>query len=207
MKTIHNKKVADLLNSWLDKNHTSIKKAAEKLNVAQTALWRQLKGIDPIPMNRLQEIQVDFKIAPEDTLSLIGSNSIFTAEDLYTIPLQPVYQPRNRRRKRAFDIISALFLVILIPVDVWLVDNKGGFVRNLFAVLSGRKSWVGVHSNAFASGTPIVGVLYPADAYPNNAFSDKMVSRLEDIYIRNYLVHNDLTIVAKGFAKLGNQSL
>ena len=56
MKTIHNKKVADLLNSWLDKNHTSIKKAAEKLNVAQTALWRQLKGIDPIPMNRLQEM-------------------------------------------------------------------------------------------------------------------------------------------------------
>ena len=158
-------------------------------------------------MNRLQEMQVDFKIAPEDTLSLIGSNSIFTAEDLYTIPLQPVYQPRNRRRKRAFDFISALFLVILIPVDVWLVDNKGGFVRNLFAVLSGRKSWVGVHSNAFASGAPIVGVLYPADAYPNNAFSDKMVSRLEDIYIRNYLVHNDLTIVAKGFAKLGNQSL
>lgn len=56
MKTIHNKKVADLLNSWLDKNHTSIKKAAEKLNVAQTALWRQLKGIDPIPLNRLQEM-------------------------------------------------------------------------------------------------------------------------------------------------------
>jgi hypothetical protein len=56
MKTIHNKKVADLLNSWLDKNHTSIKKAAEKLNVAQTALWRQLKGSDPIPLNRLQEM-------------------------------------------------------------------------------------------------------------------------------------------------------
>ena len=56
MKTIRNKKVAALLMAWLDKNHLSIKKAAEKLNVSSTTLWRQLKGLDPIPMDRLQEM-------------------------------------------------------------------------------------------------------------------------------------------------------
>ena len=56
MKTIRNKKVADLLMTWLDKNHLSIKKAAATLTVSSTTLWRQLKGIDPIPLNRLQEM-------------------------------------------------------------------------------------------------------------------------------------------------------
>ena len=158
-------------------------------------------------MNRLQDRQIEFKIAPEDSLSLIGSNDIFTSEDLYTIPLQSVYQQKSRRQKRAFDVIAALLLLLLLVIDIWFVQQKGGFIRNIFAVLRGRKSWVGVHQSASASEKPIVGVLYPADAYPNNAFSDEMVSRLEDIYVRKYFVHNDLTIVAKGFAKLGNGSL
>ena len=55
-------------------------------------------------MNRLQDTQVDFKIAPEDSSSLIGSNAIFTTEDLYTIPLQTVYQQRNRH----INVLSTL---------------------------------------------------------------------------------------------------
>ena len=155
-------------------------------------------------MNRLQNTQVEFKIAPEDSSSLIGSNSIFTTEDLYTIPLQTVYQQRNRHIKRTFDIMTALLLLLFIWLDIWFVKQKGGFVRNIFAVLQGDKSWVGLHPNVSSPETPtIVGVLHPADAYPNNSFSDEMVARLEELYARNYQVRNDLTIVLKGFVKLG----
>jgi len=157
-------------------------------------------------MNRLQDKPVEFKIAPEDTLSLIGSNSIFTADDLYTIPLQPVYQPRNRRRKRAFDIVAALTLLLFLPVDVWFVDRKGAFVRNLFDVLGGRKSWVGLRPESEVSGDPLPeGVLHPADAYPDCVFSDEMLSRTEELYVRNYSVRQDLTILTGGFRKLGSR--
>ena len=158
-------------------------------------------------MNRLQNTQAEFKIAPEDSSSLIGSNSIFTTEDLYTIPLQTVYQQRNRHVKRTFDIVTALFLLLFIWLDIWFVKQKGGFWHNIFAVLKGDKSWVGLRSStSFAENIGISGVLHPADAYPNNTFSDEMVARLEELYARNYQVRNDFTILLKGFAKLGNST-
>lgn len=155
-------------------------------------------------MNRLQDRPLEFKIAPEDALSLIGGNAIFTADDLYTIPLQPVYQPRNRRRKRAFDIVSAMLLLLLLPVDVWFVDDKGTFVRNIFAVLRGRKSWVGLSVTSSESEMPLPeGVLAPADAYPDCTFSGEMLRRTEELYAREYHVRNDMTIVTRGFRRLG----
>lgn len=155
-------------------------------------------------MNRLQDTQVEFKIAPEDSSSLIGSNSIFTTEDLYTIPLQTVYQQQSRRQKRTFDVAASLVMLLFLWADIWFVDRKGGFLQNVFAVLKGAKSWVGLRPSVSSSeNAGISGVLHPADAYPKNSFSEEMISRLEELYARNYQVRNDLTIVAKGFRKLG----
>ena len=155
-------------------------------------------------MNRLQEMPGEFKIAPEDSSSLIGSNSIFTTEDLYTIPLQTVYQQQWRRRKRTFDISTSLVLLFFLWADIWFVEGKGGFLRNIFTVLKGEKSWVGLRPSVPSSeNTGIPGVLHPADAYPKNSFSEEIICRLEELYARNYQVRNDLTIVAKGFRKLG----
>ena len=151
-------------------------------------------------MNRLQDRPVEFKIAPEDASSIIGSNTIFTVDDLYTIPLQPVYQPQNRRRKRAFDIAASLLLILFLPVDIWFVDNKGTFVRSLFAVLSGKKSWVGLRPESqTGEGSLPPGVLHPADAYPDCVFSEEMLARTEELYVRDYRVWNDVTIVARGW--------
>ena len=154
-------------------------------------------------MNRLQDRPVEFKIAPEDASSIIGSNTIFTVDDLYTIPLQPVYQPQNRRRKRAFDIVASLLLLLFLPVDIWFVDHKGAFVRNLFAVLSGKKSWVGLRPESqTGEGSLPPGVLHPADAYPDCVFSDEMLARTEELYVRDYRVWNDVTIVARGWRRM-----
>ena len=155
-------------------------------------------------MNRLQDMPVEFKIAPEDSSSLIGSNAIFTTEDLYTIPLQTVYQQQSRRRKRSFDIIASFVLLLFLWADIWFVKRKDRFVRNIFEVFCGKKSWVGLHelvSDSEVSLRP--GVLYPADAYPNSDFSEEMTHRLEEIYARNYQIRNDLTIMVKGCRQLG----
>ena len=155
-------------------------------------------------MNRLQDTQVEFKIAPEDSSSLIGSNAIFTTEDLYTIPLQTVYQQRSRRLKRTFDITVSIFLLLFLWADIWFVENKSRFVCNIFDVLRGRKSWVGLRETISDSEFSLrPGVLYPANAYPSSNFSDEMTRRLEEIYARNYQVRNDLMIVVKGFRQMG----
>ncbi len=155
-------------------------------------------------MNRLQDRQLEFKIVPEDSLSLIGSNDIFTADDPYTLPLHSVYQQRSRRQKRAWDVVASLVLLLSLPVSVWFVENRAGFVRNIFAVLRGAKSWVGVKVESTDSAHLLApGVLHPADAYPGNVFSDEMIRHIEEIYLRSYSVQTDLTIMAKGFRKAG----
>lgn len=153
-------------------------------------------------MNRLQDRQLGYKIAPEDSLSLIGSNSIFTTEDLYTVPIKSVYQKKYRRQKRFFDVITALLLLLFLVIDIWFVQDKKKFVRDIFDVLLGRKSWVGVYDDTQVDHPLRPGVLHPIDAYPDSHFSPEMVARAEEMYARNYSVYNDLAVLVGGFSKL-----
>ncbi|MCD4711031.1 MAG: glycosyltransferase, partial [Bacteroidales bacterium] len=74
-------------------------------------------------MTRLIGSSVDFKIAPPESLSVIGSNSINTSGDLYTIHFNSIGKESNRRNKRLFDMISALLLLITSPL--WFLFVKG----------------------------------------------------------------------------------
>ncbi len=149
--------------------------------------------------------QMEFKIAPEDSMAVIGSGSIFASETPYA-SLHTVISKENRRRKRWFDILSALALLLLLPFDIWFVKRKGGFVANIFHVLGGRKSWVGLaraHGDgALAQLKP--GVLHPADAFKNYDFSDEMLATADQLYARDYTVKTDCVTLWRGFSKLGN---
>jgi len=83
---------------------------------------------------------VDYKIAPEDSLSIIGSNSINTRGDLYTIDIKAIDTKPNRRNKRFFDIILSIFSIVFwIPMAL-LVDRPVNFIRNAILVLIGKKT-------------------------------------------------------------------
>ncbi len=157
-------------------------------------------------MSRLQNQQVDFKIAPADTLLLIGGSSIFTPENLYSVPVNMLGSKSNLRKKRCFDIVSSVFLLLFLIIDVWFVKDKGGFVGNIYDVITGRKTWVGI-SKRLAIGSDWLqnGVLHPSDVYRNNDFSDEIHNQVEDIYIRDYSVGGDMTIMAKSFRLLGRK--
>ena len=157
-------------------------------------------------MCALQSAQVEFKIAPEGSVAVIGSSSIFSSEDAYTVQVHAITQKESRIRKRCFDMVTAVLLLLLLPVDVWFVRRKGGFVRNIFAVLSGRKSWVGFcrPRTDGALAQLRLGVLTPVDNFRNNDFSDEMLALADQLYARDYTVKNDIVIVWRGFSKLGN---
>ena len=154
----------------------------------------------------LQSAQVEFKIAPEGSVAVIGSSSIFSSENPYTLQVHAITQRESRLRKRCFNIVAALLLLVLLPVDIWFVRKKGGFVRNIFAVLSGRKSWVGFclpHTDGVLS-TLAPGVLTPADTFKNNDFPEEMLKIADQLYARDYTVKNDFVTVWRGFGKLGS---
>jgi len=160
-------------------------------------------------MSELKDQQVDFKIAPPESLSIIGSNSINTSGDLYVIDINAITKIANRRNKRLLDIAVSLFLLILYPIDLFFVKRPAGLLLNLFFVLISSKSLVGytTQTKPGEHHLPEIrkGVLTPVDAFNNKNITAESAERLNIIYARDYKLTNDLTIIFKGFRELGRK--
>jgi len=158
-------------------------------------------------MAELKDHQVDFKIAPPESLSIIGSNSINTSGDLYVIDINAIIKKANRRNKRMLDILVAITLLTFYPVTLFLVRNPAGLLKNIFSVLFAFKSWIGFtsHPDQEPGRLPEIrpGVLNPLDAFRNQHVPEETTARLDLIYARDYKITNDLNIILKGFRNLG----
>jgi len=152
--------------------------------------------------------QVDFKIAPSETMYLIGSNSINTAGDLYAFGINAISKPTNKRVKRLLDAVLCVLLVVLSPVVIWFMKNPIGLLKNVFLVLIGKRTWVGYVKDLNADQNfqlPKIAesVLNPLDGLEAGEPDQEGLSRLNMLYAKDYRLANDLNIVFKGFRELG----
>ncbi|MBI3511220.1 MAG: glycosyltransferase [Bacteroidetes bacterium] len=150
--------------------------------------------------------KVSYKIAPPESLSIIGSNSIDTAGDLYVIDINSVNKTVNRRNKRVIDFGISLLFLSTFPLTIWLAKNPGGFLKNIFSVLFGMKTWVGYAPSANENILlPKIrkGVLDPADVLPAQQRTREICERLNLLYAKDYKVGNDLHIIRKSLRELG----
>jgi hypothetical protein len=161
-------------------------------------------------MSHLVQTNVDFKIAPPESLFLVGSNSIDSAGDLYVIDINSIAKPENRRNKRLFDMIVSLLMLMLFPFLIFLVDKKIGFFKNVFLVLLGIQSWVGyqaiqLHEEPLLKPLPVIkkGVLSPVDALKVKPNASN-INKLNLLYSKDYTLYQDLQIVMRALNKWGN---
>ncbi len=158
-------------------------------------------------MSELNLSQVEFKIAPPESMSIIGSKSINTSGDVYIIELDSIAKPNNKRSKRFLDFSGSLLLLIFSPFILFIVHRPFGFFRNLFCVLFGSRSWVGYRftEKSAAHRLPYLkkGVLNPTDILKNSDIPTDTIDRLNLLYARDYKVLNDINIILKGLRNLG----
>lgn len=113
----------------------------------------------------------------------------------------------NKRKKRLFDILVSLILLILSPVLIFRVNNKGRFILNIFLVFWGAASWVGYSGQAYIASLNLPGlrkgVLSPADTLKKNKADKDVIIKLNMLYAKDYKVLNDLNIIIKGIRELG----
>lgn len=151
--------------------------------------------------------KVDYKIAPPESMSIIGSNSIDTAGDLYVIDINSVSKPVNKRNKRVVDFGVAFGFLLVFPVLMWTQKNPIGFVANIFRVLFGARSWVGyAPGKNHDMNLPKIkaGVLNPLLTLPEQQRTEDIRVRLNILYAKDYKINNDLRILRKEFRSLGN---
>jgi hypothetical protein len=158
-------------------------------------------------MTQLNKLNVNYKIAPPESLSIIGSNSINTSGDLYTIHFNSIGKESNLRSKRLFDVISSLSLIVTFPFWFLLIKKPVRALTNLFRVLFGWKTIVGYCAR---EGTDIsslpklrTGILNPAISIEENQNETDTCNKLNMIYAKDYKISSDLQVLWKGFNRIG----
>jgi len=158
-------------------------------------------------MLRLEGSGVAYKIAPPESLSIIGSNSIDTAGDLYTIDFNNITKQHNLRKKRLFDLAIALVLLIIFPIVIIFIPYKKGLLQNIFSVLFGIKTWVGFQyrSDVNTLNLPRIkkGVLSWSLVNSTPDTPPEKIEKLNLIYAKDYRLRNDVFVIFKGFKFLG----
>ncbi len=158
-------------------------------------------------MLKLSSTKINFKIAPTDAVSVIGSNSIDTAGDLYVIDMNAMTIPVNRRSKRLLDLLLALLFLILWPISILWVPSPGNFLLNSWKVLTGQRSWTGFDKlPRFQQTDTRNGIICPSDKFSIELTREQKL-RLNLNFAKDYSIWKDLQLIFSGYKKLGRRTL
>jgi GT2 family glycosyltransferase len=164
---------------------------------------RDLSSSDIIAsMSSVDDKRVEFKIAPPESLYIIGSGSIEAAGDGSMMDVNSVQLLINRRKKRLMDLVTSLAILGLSPVLILFQKNPLRLHANLFKVLMGKCTWVGYTSDAHS------GVQLPMlkkGIVPTTRSTDAMHrAKMDVLYAKDYRISNDLRIVMTNLFYLGS---
>lgn len=158
-------------------------------------------------MSSMKQRDVQYKIVPEESLYIIGSNSKNSQGDFYTIELNfSLSKPTQLVKKRVLDILLSSLLVTVAPFILPFVNNRLQFLKNIGNVWLGKQSWVGyAHAPNTSTLPPLKkGILSPADIYETHKNSSINLQKLNFLYAKDYSIDKDVQIVLYSIAKLGN---
>jgi GT2 family glycosyltransferase len=149
---------------------------------------------------------VQYKIVPEESSFIIGSNSKNSAGDFYALDISmALSEPQHQRNKRLLDLFFALIFTIFTPLLLVIVRHRLKFLNNLLEVFFGQKTWVGYTQSSNQNTLPKIkqGVLSPVIKW-NNHVEPGTANKLNFMYAKNYSVEKDLYIILLSITKLGN---
>lgn len=150
-------------------------------------------------MLKLSRPELEYKIAPPESMFIIGSNSINDQGDLYLVDVNAITAKENRRNKRLFDLTASIMMIGLFPLLLFKVKNPFGMIANAVRVLGGSYSWVGLIPVARVEPSSRIkpGILNPADGLASPLPDDTSAVRLNALYARDYRVEKDLSVLMR----------
>ncbi len=155
---------------------------------------------------------LNYRIAPEKSLSIIGSHSKNLPGDLYTIEVQfAIVDPRQKRFKRLLDLSLALAFFPLALFQILQLKLPFRLWAQAWQVLRGKKSWIGYAGKSREQeGLPPLkpGLCTPADALGNseNKLDSTTLHRLNFFYAKDYRIGKDLEILWRCLLKKNNST-
>jgi GT2 family glycosyltransferase len=158
-------------------------------------------------MYTISKPDVHFKIVPEESVFIIGSNSKDEPGDFYTLDINlALNTPYQLRKKRVFDVLISFMCIPLLPLLLIVVVDKANFILNIFKIVLGEKTWVGY---AIANNIDVLPKLKPSiltsiDPSPTHKLTEAAIQKMNFLYAKEYSMEKDLSILIRTVTKLGN---
>lgn len=158
-------------------------------------------------MSSVEKGELEFKIAPPESLYIIGSNSVETSGDVFILDVNSVSKKENRRSKRWFDIGFSLAQLPILPVVAALQLKPMSYLSNWIQVLFGKKSWVGfAEEKKSSSSLPSLkpGALTPMSHLLKASLTEDQIHKLNLFYAKDYRIINDVRILFRSWRQWGS---
>ncbi len=157
-------------------------------------------------MTQIDNTVVDFKIVPEESNVIIGSNSKNRRGDFYSLNINlNIIEEKHIKDKRILDVAASILFILIYPFTFWLIEKPKSFFSNILNVLSGKKSWVGF-TNSEQLNLPKIkkGIINPTHYLEkSNHLHPLNIQELNLIYARDYNLYMDISLIIKSFKFLG----
>ncbi len=201
-----NQNVPDHSNSLGDLSQ--IPKLIQSLNIQELIFCSKDLSYQKIitEVIKLQSSSLVCKIAPEDGIAIIGSNSITSTEDLYFQKINSIGNYVNKRKKRILDLFISIILLLSLPINLFFIQNPFRYIKNIFRVLFGYKTWVSYHPNEMNKQEFVNlkdGILFITDGIKGFQNQADSINQANINYIKNYNIYKDLHVLYYGYKKLG----
>lgn len=156
-------------------------------------------------MTRIGHKLVEFKIVPDESNFIIGSNSKDKPGEFYTLNIElNIIRKSSIRNKRIFDIAASFFLLAFFPFLVWFVNRPLQFLLNIFKVLAGKYSWVGfTHTEQVNLPKIKKGIIHPVSYVKSTNLDRQTIHKLNMLYARDYNLFLDLRLLMRSVRELG----
>lgn len=158
-------------------------------------------------MSSVSDGSLEFKIAPPESLYIIGSNSVETSGDVFILDVNSVSKKENRRSKRWFDFAACLVLLPVFPLVLLLQKKPSGFCTNWLSVLIGKKTWVGYNLQGHsAAQLPSLRpcVIHTTSHLAHSSLAPEQVLKLNILYAKDYRLSNDVRMLLRSYRQWGS---
>ena len=139
---------------------------------------------------------VEFKIVPDNSQFIIGSQSIYTTDFFNSTKINHINNSSNKRIKRNFDLISSCFIIIGFPLLIFFKNYRRAFSK-IHLILAGKITWIGYINSKKNVDLPKIKPAVFSLNHNQNEIGNEIANKLNIIYAKDYHVQKDLLLLAK----------
>ncbi len=138
---------------------------------------------------------LEFKIVLPESSSMVGTKSVIDLNKIPHLNISPITKPTNKIKKRTFDIIFSILVILFSPL--FLIKNKAkSFYKIVWSVFINKMTWVSYAKtvNHKAENLPTI----KPGVFPivlNNENMIKMLSEANQNYAKDYRIVKDIIAI------------